>query len=80
MGDDREYAAAIMWEGDDHIWWITGGYNYYNYHLRSTESFDVLDDGFSRDILLPKEMHNHNLINVNATHTVLLGGNDESDE
>ena len=80
MQEARQDSAAIKWEGDDQFWWITGGFNGYNFYLRSTETFDALADEFSRDILLPGEFRQHNLVNVNSTHTVLLGGMSGTDE
>ena len=67
-----------MFEGDDFIWWITGGND--GDDLNSTEVFDVNENSFSYGVNLPKNMHGHNLVNVNNTHMVLLGGHKTSDE
>ncbi len=68
-----------MFEGNDSIWWITGGY-YAGSDLHSTEVFNAEDESFTRGINLPKEMSYHNLVNVNSTHMVVLGGIVTSDE
>ena len=78
MNEAKYAAAAAMFEGDDDIWMITGGYD--GNSLDSTESFNVDDNSFSYGLNLPKEVHYHNLVNVNNTHMVLLGGDDFSDE
>ena len=66
-----------MFEDDDSIWWVTGG-AYAGPNSKSTEVFD--NDTFSKGPELPKIMSRHNLINVNNTHMVTLGGNRVSDE
>ena len=68
-----------MYEDDDSVWWVTGGYDQ-NYDLSSTEVFDVNENSFSYGVNLPKELHYHNLVNVNNTHMVLLGGQEHSNE
>ena len=78
MNEIRGYAAAAMFEGGDDIWWITGGYG--GSFWDSTEVFSVNDNSFAFGVDLPKELENHNLVNVNNTHMVLLGGYVASDE
>ena len=75
MNEDRLYASAAMFEGDDSIWWITGGWN-----GDSTETYNALDDSFVPGPDLPKYMYYHNLVNVNNTHMVVLGGQSTTDE
>lgn len=57
---------------------ISGGYH--NGDLNQTEVYNVIDDDFSNYVPLPKTMVYHNLVNVNNTHMVALGGDDYSDE
>ncbi len=75
MTELRSNSASSTFLGDDEIWWITGGYND-NLALDSTEVINVTQGGnFSRAAVnLPKEMSHHNLVNVNNTHMILLGG------
>ncbi len=73
MNEIRYGAAAAMFEGDDSIWWITGGSNDESY-LNSTEFFNVNDNSFTFRVNLPNQLFHHNLVNVNNTHMVLLGG------
>ncbi len=70
-----------MFENDTDTWWVTGG-GYFGLGdvKRSTEVFDVLDNGFEFSVDLPKVMRYHNLVNVNNTHMVLLGGQDTSND
>ena len=78
---ERAFAAAAMFEGDDNIWWITGGDNSDLLHyIESTEVFDVESNSFSFGADLPKEVAKHNLVNINSTHMVMLGGTDEDNE
>ena len=76
---DKYDAVGAMFEGDDDVWWVTGGYDGF-YVLEDTEIFDVNEERFTTGIDLPKEMHDHNLVNVNNTHMVLLGGFETTDE
>ena len=78
MNEAKEHSAGAMFEGDDSIWWITGGYD--RSGLDSTEVYHVNDNSFSFGVDLPKEMYYHNLVNVNNTHMVLLGGSATSNE
>ena len=80
MLEEREWATSAMFEGDDSIWWITGGNSYPDYDSDTTEIFGVKNNSFACGVDLPKELEYHNLVNVNQTHMVLLGGQDLSDE
>ena len=76
MNEAREYAKAV-WLSDD-LWWITGGFdNYEGNSLSSTELYDVSARKSVPYLDLPTPMHSHNIVNVNATHTVAV---DEYDE
>ncbi len=76
MNEADHDSAAAMFEGDDEIWWVTGG----NHSPSSTEFFSVSNNNFTYTVDLPKNMYYHNLVNVNHTHMVLLGGYYPSDE
>ena len=80
---ERWYAAGAMFEGDDSIWWITGGKTYDvggTIERYSTEIFEVIEDDFTFGEDLPKTMNHHNLVNVNNTHMVVLGGDEYDNE
>ena len=64
-----------MFENDDSSWFVTGG----NDSL-ATEVYNVNGNSFEFSVDLPKTMRYHNLVNVNETHMVVLGGNEISDE
>ncbi len=76
MNEDRNEFASAMFEDDDDIWWVTGGIH----SPFSTEFFSVSKNSFTYSVELPKKMYQHNLVNVNQTHMVLLGGQIPSDE
>ncbi len=57
---------------------MTGGYD--GDFLSSTEMYDSATKRFSPYIDLPKAIGYHNLVNINNTHMVLLGGNDDTNE
>lgn len=78
MNEIRHMAAAAMFEVDEENWWVTGGSR--NGDLRSTEVFNVRDRTFSYGVDLPTGMRYHNLVNVNHTHMVVLGGDIYSDD
>ncbi len=76
----REHCAGTQVEGDDQNWFITGGYNEGTVYAFN-ERFNVQDDDFSDDgISLPKATYYHNLISVNQTHMVFLGGHEATNE
>ena len=77
MIEGRSDSAAAKFEGDDSIWWVTGGGDSIS-NRKSTENFNRIKFSYGAD--LPKDMKNHNLVNVNSTHMVLLGGYHYSDE
>ncbi len=74
MNDVSFAASGSMFECDDSIWWITGGFDEGFSDLDSNDVFSVNGNSFSYGVKLPKEMAVHNLINVNNTHMVVLGG------
>lgn len=79
MLDPRYGASASMFQGDDSVWWVTGG-RVDSIYWNSTEIFNAMDNQFVYGIDLPKNMYYHNLINVNSTHMVVLGGKVDSEE
>ena len=71
MNEAREYAKAV-WVSDD-LWWITGGFdNAEGNSLSSTELYDASARHFVPYVDLPTPMHSHNMVNINATHTVAV--------
>ncbi len=64
--------AGATFEGDDNLWWVTGGY--FGRSTDRTEILNAFDNSFSNGVNLPKPMYVHNMVNVNNTHMVLLGG------
>lgn len=77
MSLERAYSAAAQF-GDTGLWWVTGGY--YLNSLSSTELYDSVTNRFSPYIDLPKALGYHNLVNINNTHMVLLGGSEDTNE
>ena len=75
----RSYAAGSMFEGDNDIWWITGGVEDFD-KLNQTEYLSVPNSDFIESIDLPSPLSEHVLINVNSTHMVALGGYFPSDQ
>ena len=69
-----------MFEGDPDMWWITGGLNNNAYAMDSTEMYSTFNNSFNNGPNLPLERTNHNLVNVNNTHMVLLGALYSADE
>lgn len=72
MLESRYSAAATMFEGNEDLWWVTGG-ELDDVKLKTTEIYNS-SSGFESSIDLPKRLEHHNLVNINETHTVLLGG------
>ena len=77
MNEARNQAAAAMFENDDDVWWITGGWD--SQTLKTTEITDGKGGNFSSAVDLPRRMFYHNLVSVNNTHMVVLGGFAQSD-
>lgn len=75
----REFSTGVKFEGDDQNWFVTGGYNDGNYNAYN-EKFNVVDNDFSDSVSLPKATYFHNLVSVNYTHMVLLGGHEATTE
>ena len=71
MTTSRAYAAGT--QITNNLWWITGGGS-------TTELYNATDEQFYPYVDLPKSMSKHNIININVTHTVLLGGSASTDE
>ncbi|CAM6054615.1 unnamed protein product [Sphagnum tenellum] len=66
----RSDAAAVQLSPTK--WWVTGGRNFVEY-LKSTEIYTV-GEGFSSYVDLPTSRYFHNLVKVDDTHVMLLGG------
>ena len=78
MTEARAYAASAQF-GDTGLWWITGGEND-NGVTESTEIYDGATEQFTPFVDLPVPMYGHNLVNINNTHMVALGGFFESNQ
>ena len=77
MIESRSNAACAMFEGDDSIWWVTGGTAYGD---NTTEVFHVANESFSFGVDMPQGMSSHDLVNVNETHMFYLGDHASADE
>jgi len=75
MREARYAAAAVLLS--DTQWWVTGGHDNSQNFLSSTELFTV-GQGFSAYTNLPVALGYHNLVKVDDTHVMLLGGNVDS--
>ncbi|CAM6054068.1 unnamed protein product [Sphagnum tenellum] len=73
MTHRRTYAAAVKLSSTK--WWITGG-SPGSGPVRSTEIFTV-GEGFSSFVDLPAINAYHNLVTVNSTHVILVGGHSQ---
>ena len=69
MGAARSVPAGAMMSNGQ--WWVTGG-STISYDLASTEVFNGKE--FSAYVDLPEKRKGHNLVQVNTTHFMLLGG------
>ena len=78
MRQGREYATGSKFESDDDFWWIAGGYA--SDPLDSTEYYNATTNRFSYGVDLPVRKSYANLVNVNKTHMVLVGGDEYSDD
>ncbi len=72
MLEKRVYPASTM-INETH-WWVTGGWNTQKKWIRSTEVYDSRSKQFQRYVDMPKGLSLHNLVKVNQTHFVILGG------
>ena len=70
MGSPRRHAAAVKMSPTK--WWITGGY----YGSSGSSFTEVYEEGrgFTGFVELPGQQYLHNMVKVNETHYVLLGG------
>lgn len=80
MYTNRGFATASMFDGNNDLWWVTGGRDDDNDAFQSTEMYSEAANGFTFGSDLPKPLKHHSLVNVNRTHMVVLGGQDRSDE
>ena len=78
MQERRDDAAAAMFEDDEDIWWITGGIDD-ELISKTQEVYSASANNFFIGGSLPKRMTRHNLVNVNNTHMVVLGGIDDEE-
>ncbi|CAM6053940.1 unnamed protein product [Sphagnum tenellum] len=74
----RSSAAAVQLSPTQ--WWVTGGRSShtppnYNVYTMSTELFTI-GEGFKQYTNLPRGSVMHNLVKVNSTHVMLVGGAD----
>ena len=74
MNQKRAWSAAATFEGNDQFWWITGGSPASTYNVESTELYDATTNEIQYYADLPIQNDLHSLVNVNDTHTVMLGG------
>ena len=72
MNEYRSGPAAAWFEDTD-FWWITGGFEF-TYWTNTSEVLDTRTRQFFNYEDIPIATDSHNLINVNSTHMVLLGG------
>ena len=78
MSEARHESSSAMFENDEDIWWVTGGQN----AVQTSDTADVYSataNNFFIGPALPKPMTRHNLVNVNNTHMVILGGTDDEE-
>ena len=68
--ENRTEAAAVQMTSN--TWWVTGGSNGSSL-LATTEMFTA-GQGFAPYVDLPQPKYYHNLVKVNETHIMLLGG------
>ena len=79
MNEKRTWAASTMFEGNDDLWWITGGAYYLTSNTDSTELYFASNNSFAFSVPMPVRNDLHVVVNINSTHTVMLGGRDTSD-
>ena len=65
-----------MIEDNSDLWWVTGGSG----GGATSEMYHASINRFLDDSYIPKQISFHNLINVNNTHTVMLGGSSLTDQ
>ena len=78
QNEARERAAAVQFSSLE--WWVTGGWSVPDY-VASTEVLDLSTGPFfSLDVELPENMWSHNLVAINDSHVVALGGGVPNDQ
>ncbi len=75
---EARYVAGAAKFGTSGLWWVTGGYNDDDLQLQSTELYDADTMTFAPYVDLPRPVAYHNLVNINDTHMIMLGGDDFS--
>ncbi len=63
---------SAQFEGDDDLWWVTGGRNG-TVVSASTEMFSESANQFTFKSYLPIELEFHEMVNINNSHTIVLG-------
>ena len=69
----RRYASAASMIDDDH-WWVTGGWGDSSALTTSEIYVGGVEDAFYEDVDLPVDLYHHNLVRINDTHHIMLGG------
>ena len=77
MTTSRKSAYSAIIHGK---WWITGGYNGVEDLLSSTEIYEADMNIFKRYLDLPMPMEYHNILAVNSSTVIILGGHEATDK
>ena len=77
MSTNRYYPSSAQF-GSTGLWWVTGGFDGLN-TLDTTEIYNSTSMDFEDYVTLPRPMEAHNVVNVNDTHMVVVGGADRED-
>ena len=77
MVSPRLSAAAAQFTAD--LWWVTGGHHNGS-TLDTTELYNANTGAFASYVDLPKPMEAHNVVALNETHMVLLGGHSPTND
>lgn len=81
MNENRGFAASAQFGFNTGLWWITGGHNNLNVNgLKTTELYDAATNEFTPYFDLPTLLDEHNMVNINSTHMVVLGGGYATDQ
>ncbi len=78
MTMDRYWAAGATFNGTN-LWMISGGSGIVGLE-NSTEIYDVVNGRFYPYVDMPVKLKGHNMVNVNNTHMVVLGGDEQTDQ
>lgn len=72
MNTRRSFGVSSKFENNDDLWWITGGDGDPSAG-DTTEMYSESAKQFDNGIDLPKSLYFHEMVNLNNTHTVVLG-------